>query len=48
MAREIEVVEGTIMAKLHLIPRQKAMTDRDLSELYGVETHGLKEQVNAS
>jgi hypothetical protein len=34
-----------IMNKIYLIRDQKVMTDRDLAELYGVETKVLKQQV---
>ncbi len=34
-----------IMNKIYLIRGQKVMIDRDLAELYGVETRRLKEQV---
>ncbi len=33
------------MSKIHEIRGQKVMLDRDLSELYGVETKALKQQV---
>lgn len=34
-----------IGSKIYLIPNQKVMLDRDLTELYGVETKQLKGQV---
>lgn len=34
-----------ITSKIYLIRKQKVMLDRDLAELYGVETRRLKEQV---
>jgi len=34
-----------ITSKIYLIRGQKVMLDRDLAELYGVETKRLKEQV---
>lgn len=42
----IEIAEEKIINKIHLIRGQKVMLDRDLAELYGVETKRLKEQVN--
>jgi hypothetical protein len=37
--------EETIVSKIYLIRGQKVMIDRDLAELYGVETRRLNEQV---
>ena len=42
---ELSIVDETIMNKIHLIRNQKVMLDRDLSELYGVETKHLKQAV---
>lgn len=42
----ISVADETIMSKIYMIRGQKVMIDRDLAELYGVETRRLKEQVN--
>ena len=42
----IAIIEEKIVDKIHLIRGQKVMIDRDLAELYGVETRRLKEQVN--
>lgn len=42
----LAVIEERIIDKIHLIRGQKVMLDRDLAELYGVETKRLKEQVN--
>ena len=42
----IAIIEEKIIDKIHLIRGQKVMIDRDLAELYGVETRRLKEQVN--
>jgi len=39
------LAEETIISKIYLIRGQKVMIDRDLAELYGVETKRLKEQV---
>ena len=49
MAKEIKsiaIAEEAIISKIYLIRDQKVMIDRDLAELYGVETKRLKEQVN--
>lgn len=48
MAKEIRLIgvaEETIISKIYLIRGQKVMIDRDLAELYGVETKRLKEAV---
>lgn len=37
--------DEVIMTKIYIIRGQKVMLDRDLAELYGVETKRLKEQV---
>jgi len=42
----LAIIEEKIIDKIHLIRGQKVMIDRDLAELYGVETKRLKEQVN--
>jgi phage regulator Rha-like protein len=42
----VAIIEEKIIDKIHLIRGQKVMIDRDLAELYGVETRRLKEQVN--
>lgn len=39
------IPEEVLVNKIYLIRDQKVMLDRDLSELYGVETKRLKEQV---
>jgi hypothetical protein len=41
----IAVAEEAIIRKIYLIRGQKVMIDRDLAELYGVETKQLKRQV---
>ena len=50
MAKAIVLAEEAIISKIYLIRGQKVMIDRDLAELYGVETKRLKEAVrrNAS
>ena len=42
----VAIIEEKIVDKIHLVRGQKVMIDRDLAELYGVETRRLKEQVN--
>lgn len=46
----IALADETVMNKIYIIRGQKVMIDRDLAELYGVETKRLKEAVrrNAS
>ena len=39
------IPEETVMSKIYLIRGVKVILDRDLAELYGVETRRLKEQV---
>jgi hypothetical protein len=43
--KEISVPIEKITAKIYLIRGQKVMMDRDLAELYGVETKALKQAV---
>ncbi len=43
--KSIAVAEEAIISKIYLIRGQKVMIDRDLAELYGVETKQLKRQV---
>jgi hypothetical protein len=45
MKHEIEIPEEIISSKIYLIRNQKVMLDRDLADLYGVETKRLKESV---
>lgn len=45
MANEILIPEESIQSKIYLIRGQKVMLDRDLAELYDVETKYLKRQV---
>ena len=46
MSKVVAVADESIISKIYLIRGQKVMLDRDLAELYGVETKRLKEQVN--
>jgi len=41
----VEIPEETLITKIFLIRGKKVMLDKDLAELYGVETRRLKEQV---
>jgi len=41
----IAIPEELILKRIHVIRQQKVMLDRDLSDLYGVETKVLKQQV---
>ena len=41
----VALAEEAIINKIYLIRGQKVMIDRDLAELYGVETKRLKEAV---
>jgi len=43
---ELAVPDEMVMNKIYFIRGQKVMLDRDLAELYGVETKQLKRQVN--
>lgn len=43
--KSITLAEEAIVSKIYLIRGQKVMIDRDLAELYGVETKQLKRQV---
>jgi hypothetical protein len=43
--RLIVIAEETVISKIYFIRGQKVMLDRDLVELYGVETKSLKQAV---
>jgi hypothetical protein len=45
MKKKIQILEKTITNKMYWIRNQKVMTDRDLAQLYGVETKVLKQAV---
>ena len=45
MANNLSVPDEVIISKIYLIRGMKVMIDRDLAELYGVETRRLREQV---
>lgn len=42
---EVAVPDEVIMNKIYVVREQKVMLDRDLAELYGVETKVLKQAV---
>ena len=42
MSKQITIPDEIITSKIYLIRGQKVMVDRDLAELYGVETKVLK------
>lgn len=45
MSDKITIPDEVIIDKIYVIRGQRVMLDRDLAELYGVETKRLKEQV---
>ena len=45
MNKEIGIPQEVILSKIYLVRGQKVMLDRDLAELYGVETRVLKQAV---
>jgi len=45
MSTEITITEEAIINKIYIIRNQKVMVDKDLAELYQVETKQLKRQV---
>ncbi len=44
-ANSPKIADEIIMNKIYLVRNQKVMMDRDLAELYGVETKVLKQAV---
>jgi len=46
MNNSISISDETVINKIYLIRGKKVMLDRDLAEMYGVETRRLNEQVN--
>jgi hypothetical protein len=44
--KSISIPDELIMNKIYVVRGKKVMIDRDLAELYGVETRALKQQVN--
>ena len=45
MSHVITITDETVINKIYLIRGKKVMLDRDLAEMYGVETKRLNEQV---
>jgi hypothetical protein len=45
MSKEVLIPDDIISSKIYFIRNQKVMLDKDLSELYAVETKQLKRQV---
>ena len=45
MSKKVTIPDEIITNKIYIIREQKVMIDRDLAELYGVETKYLKRQV---
>jgi hypothetical protein len=45
MTKELTISEEVILAKIYVVRGEKVMLDRDLSNLYGVETKVLKQAV---
>ena len=43
--KEIAIADKMVMQKIYIIRDEKVMLDKDLAELYGVETKQLKRQV---
>lgn len=45
MSKSIAITDENVINKIYLIREKKVMLDRDLAEMYGVETRRLNEQV---
>lgn len=45
MSKKVSIPEEVVMSRIYEVRGQKVMIDRDLAELYGVETKRLKEAV---
>jgi hypothetical protein len=45
MAKNVAIPDETIISRIYLIRGQKVMLDRDLAEMYGVETRVLNQAV---
>jgi hypothetical protein len=45
MSKSLVIPDEVIISKIYMVRGQKVMIDRDLAELYGVETKRLKEAV---
>lgn len=44
--KKLIVPDEIVISKIYYIREQKVMLDRDLAELFGIETRRLNEQVN--
>lgn len=42
---QLQLADEVVMSKIYMVRNQKVMIDRDLAELYGVETKHLKQAV---
>lgn len=45
MSNPIEITDSVVLSKIYLIRGKKVMVDKDLADMYGVETKRLNEQV---
>lgn len=45
MSKSVSITEETVISKIYVIRNQKVMLDRDLAEMYGVETRILNQAV---
>lgn len=45
MSKSIAITDENVINKIYLIRGKKVMLDRDLAEMYGVETRRLNEQI---
>ncbi len=45
MTLSIAITDDNVISKIYLIRGKKVMIDRDLAEMYGVETRRLNEQL---
>lgn len=47
-AKKAEIAEEHIISKIYMVREQMVMIDRDLAEIYGVETKRLKEAIRGN
>lgn len=45
MSNPIEITDSVVLSKIYLIRGKKVMVDKDLAEMYGVETKVLNQSV---
>lgn len=45
MSKSLAITDETVISKIYLIRGKKVMIDRDLAEMYGVETRILNQAV---